>query len=75
MVKNAVLAERSEASRVDLVHLVYPVSLVEPNKPDRPNRPNEQDRLVDFFNILLEQITDQPDRLFMRGSGMDEMRC
>jgi hypothetical protein len=50
---------------VDLVHLVYPVSLVRPNKldkpnkpikrdrPDRPNRPNEQDRLADFFSILL----------------------
>jgi hypothetical protein len=50
---------------VDLVHLVDPVSLVQPNKqdkpnkltkrgrPDRPNRPNEQDRLADFFSILL----------------------
>jgi len=28
----------------------------------------------DCFSILLEQITDQPDRLFRRGSGMDEMR-
>jgi hypothetical protein len=27
---------------------------MQPNKPDRPNRPNEQDRLVDFFSILLE---------------------
>src|SRR3989442_15430004 len=51
---------------VYLVHLVCPVSLVQPNKqdkpkkpikrdrPDRPNRPNEQDRLADFFSILLE---------------------
>ena len=55
----------SERSPVCLVHLVYPVSLVQPNKqdkpnkpikrdrPDRPNRPNEQDRLADFFSILL----------------------
>ena len=53
--------------RVYLVGLVYPVSLVQPNRqdkpskpnkrdrPDRPNRPNEQDRLADFFSILLEQ--------------------
>ena len=38
------------ASPVCLVHLV---SLMQPNKPDRPNRPNEQDRLADFFSILL----------------------
>jgi len=49
---------------VDLVHLV---SFVQPNKqdkpnkpikrdkPDKPNRPNEQDRLTDFFSILLGQ--------------------
>lgn len=30
--------------------------------------------LADYFSILLEQIADQPDRLFGRGSGMDEMR-
>jgi len=36
-----------------LVCLVHLVSLVQPNKPDRPNRPNEQDRLADFFSILL----------------------
>ena len=30
--------------------------------------------LADFFSTLLEQIADQPDRLFGRGSGMDEMR-
>jgi hypothetical protein len=52
---------------VYLVHLVYPVSLVQPNKQDKPNkpikrdrpdrlhRPNEQDRLADFFSILLGQ--------------------
>jgi len=57
------MAHMSETSPVCLVHLVYPVSLVQPNKqdkpikrdrPDRPNRPNEQDRLADFFSILLE---------------------
>ena len=36
---------------VDLVHLV---SFVQPkNQTDRPNRPDEQDRLADFFSILL----------------------
>lgn len=35
------------------VRLVHLVSLMQPSKPDRPNRPNEQDRLADFFNILL----------------------
>ena len=47
---------------VYLVHLVYPDSLVQPNKQDKPNKPlkrdrpnraNEQDRLADFFSILL----------------------
>jgi hypothetical protein len=28
---------------------------------------------IDFFSTLLEQIADQPHRLFGRGSGMDEM--
>ena len=37
-----------------LVCLVYLVSLMQPNKPDKPNRPNEQDRLADFFGILLD---------------------
>jgi hypothetical protein len=37
-----------------LVCLVHLVSLMQPNKPDRPNRPNEQDRLADFYSILLE---------------------
>jgi len=37
-----------------LVCLVHLVSLMQPNKPDRPNRPNEQDKLADFFSILLE---------------------
>ena len=29
---------------------------MQPNKPDRPNRPNEQDRLADFFSILLGRL-------------------
>jgi hypothetical protein len=28
-----------------------------------------------FTRHGLEQIADQPDRLFRRGSGMDEMWC
>ena len=60
-------SERSPVCLVHLVSLVYPVSLVQPNKqdkpnkpikrdrPDRPNRPNEQDRLADFFSILLTE--------------------
>jgi hypothetical protein len=45
---------------VCLVFLVQPKKQDQPNKPnkrdkpDRPNRPNEQDRLADFFSILLE---------------------
>jgi len=39
---------------VDLVHLVYLVGLVQPKKQDKPNKPNKQDRLADFFSILLE---------------------
>ena len=47
---------------VGLVYLVHLVSFVRSNTRDRPNRPdrrdrpkgpNEQDRLADFFNILL----------------------
>jgi hypothetical protein len=38
-----------------LVCLVHLVSRFQPNKPDRPNRPNEQDKLADFFSILLEK--------------------
>jgi len=34
-------------------YLVNLVGLVQPNKQDRPDRPNEQDRLADFFSILL----------------------
>ena len=36
-------------------YLVYLVGLVQPNRRDRPDRPNEQDRLADFFSILLEE--------------------
>src|SRR2546426_8869414 len=46
------MVRTSRTSPVCLVHLV---SLMQPNKPDRPNRPNEQDRLADFFSILLER--------------------
>jgi hypothetical protein len=42
-----------------LVCLVHLVSLIQPNKPDRPNRPNEQDRLTDFFSILLARIVHE----------------
>jgi len=45
------MACTSGTSSVCLVHLV---GLMQPNKPDRPNRPNEQNRLADFFSILLE---------------------
>ena len=63
------------ARRVDMAHLVSLVALVQPNKPDRRDKPNNGVlMLADFFSILLEQIADQPDRLFGRGSGMDEMR-
>jgi len=43
------------------VCLVQLVSLIQPNKPDRPNRPNEQDRLADFFNIMLACIIEERD--------------
>jgi hypothetical protein len=48
-----------------LVCLVHLVRLMQPNKPDRPNRPNEQDRLANFFSILLE-IPTAFDRLEQR---------
>ena len=44
------MVRTSGTSPVCLVHLV---NLMQPNKLDRPNRPNEQDRLADFFSILL----------------------
>jgi hypothetical protein len=58
-----------------LVCLVHLMSLMQPNKPDRPNRPTEQDRLADFFSILLsdrcleggECIGQLPGRLNSRG--------
>ena len=68
-------AARDRARRVDMAHLVSLVALVQPNKPDRRDKPNNGVlMLADFFSILLEQIADQLDRLFGRGSGMDEMR-
>ena len=68
-------AARDRARRVDIAHLVALVALVQPNKLDRRDKPNNGVlMLADFFSILLEQIADQPDRLFGRGSGMDEMR-
>ncbi len=50
------------------VYLVCLVCLVErnkpnePDRPDRPNRPNEQDRLADFFSILLDTRLPIPQR-------------
>jgi hypothetical protein len=68
-------AARDRARRVDMAHLVSLVGLVQPNKRDRRDKPNNGVlMLVEFFSILLEQIADQPDRLFGRGSGMDEIR-
>ena len=34
-------------------YLVCLVHLVSPMQPNKPDRPNEQDRLADFFSILL----------------------
>jgi hypothetical protein len=68
-------AARDRPRLVDMVHLVslvYPVGLVQPNRRDKPS--NGVHMLVDYFSILLEQIADQPDRLFGRGSRMDEIR-
>jgi nitric oxide reductase large subunit len=71
-------AAPDRARLVDMAHLVslvYPVGLVQPNKRDRRDKPsNGVLMLADYFSILLEQIADQLDRLFGRGSGMDEMR-
>ena len=39
-------------------YLDYLVSLMQPSKADRPN---EQDRLADFFSILLEEEPMGPD--------------
>jgi hypothetical protein len=50
------LEEPSPVYLVSLVGLVYLVCLVQPNtrdRPNRPDRPDEQDRLADFFSILL----------------------
>ena len=51
-----------------LVCLVHLVCLMQPNKPDRLNRPNEQDRLADFFSILLACCHDDgPSRIIRYG--------
>jgi hypothetical protein len=50
---------------VDLVCLVHLVSLMQPNKPDRPNKPNEQDRLADFFSILLKERQSKAETSIM----------
>ena len=51
-----------------LVYLVHLVSLMQPNKPERLNRPNEQDRLADFFSILLACCHDDgPSRIIRDG--------
>jgi hypothetical protein len=71
-------AVRDRARLVDMAHLaslVYPVGLVQANKRDRRDKQsNAVLMLADFFSTLLEQIADQLNRLFGRGSGMDEMR-
>jgi hypothetical protein len=68
-------AARDRARLVAMAHLVALVGLVQSNKLDRRDKPsNGVHMLVDYFSILLEQIADQPDRLFGRGSGMDEIR-
>jgi hypothetical protein len=41
---------------VCFVYLVFLVHLVQPNKQDKPNKPNEQDRLADFFSILIDGL-------------------
>ena|SRR5437016_7511355 len=73
----------SETAALDLARLVdmaHLVTLVYPwfrsTKQARQTRhpSNRVLMLADYFSILLDQIADQPDRLFGRGSGMDEMR-
>ena len=57
--KTILIRETGPVCLVYLVLLVYLVSFVQPNKrdrPDQPDRPNEQDRLADFFSILLETV-------------------
>jgi hypothetical protein len=64
--------ERSRArrARVDLVHLVYLVCLVQPNKPDRPNSPNEQERLPDFFSLLLKRAVWRGKEKLFSAAGL-----
>ena len=70
-------AGRDRARLVDVAQLVLwsMRGLVQPNKPDRRDNPSNGILMsADYCSILLEQIADQPDRLFGRGSVMDEMR-
>jgi hypothetical protein len=59
---------------VHLVSLVHLVGLIQPNnrdRPDRPNRPHEQDRLADFFSILLvEQDGIEEGSVHMQAIGV-----
>jgi len=85
------MVRTSWASPVCLVHLVYLVGLVypvylvhfvQPNTPDRPNRPYEQDRLADFFSILLVVRAYEGESIVSRRAGkrdagqlVDGARC
>ena len=63
--------------RVHRVSLVHLVGLIQPNNRDRPNRrdrsnrPHEQDRLADFFSILLgEQDGIEGGSVHMQAIGV-----
>ena len=47
------------------IRLVLFLAPEKPNTRDRPNRPNEQDRLADFFSILLDM--HDPERRGLLG--------
>ena len=50
---------------------VHLVGLIQPNNRDRPNRPHEQDRLADFFSILLvEQDGIEEGSVHMQAIGV-----
>ena len=51
------LVERNKPNEPD-----RPEKPEKPDRPDRPNRPNEQDRLADFFSILLDTRLPIPQR-------------
>jgi hypothetical protein len=42
------------------------------DRQDRPNRPNEQDRLADFFSILLEKRNALGDHFAVPAWGAEE---